>query len=35
MTETAALHLSNETYWRERAKDAEYRLEQEGLIEVD
>ena len=33
--ETAALHLSNETHWRERAKDAEYRLEQEGLTERD
>lgn len=32
--ETAALHASNETYWRERAKDAEYRLEQEGLTEA-
>ncbi len=32
--ETAALHLANETYWRERAKAAEYRLEQEGLTEA-
>ena len=29
--ETAALHLSNETYWRERAEGAESELIEHGL----